>query len=142
MDDESVQSIKIPGRKIVAIAIILIVAAIHAFRLGALLNGEWYLLYYSYFSDIVAPFGFYFALCITDSSIPFLRSWKLKALLVFGASTATEVAQAFGYYALGTTYDTLDIVMFGVGVSMAVALDRLVFARYLSFWDRFDSRTE
>jgi hypothetical protein len=58
----------------------------------------------------------------------------VKALLVFAVSSATEVAQAFGVPLLGGTFDPLDFVMFGLGVVLAVFVDRVVFDRLFPFW--------
>jgi len=48
-------------------------------------------LYYSYFSDIVIPFGMYFLLCPEDVYVRCLRNWRVKALLVIGVASSTEV---------------------------------------------------
>ena len=112
-------------RKAIAISIMLVVALIHLFGLGQIFNGPLYILYHSYFADIIVPFGFYFLLVVVDSDQAWLRGWKVKAALVFGLSTLTEIGQAFGLYTLGVTFDPLDIVMFAFGVSIAVAVDRL-----------------
>lgn len=83
-------------RILVVISMSLTIAAIHFFRFGSYLNGDWYLYYYSYASDILVPFGFYF-----------LLSWKVKATIMFGFSSLTEVMQAFGIHVLGVTFDQL-----------------------------------
>ncbi len=124
-----------PGRVAVIIGIMLVIALIHAFRVGTYLEGRLFTLYYSYFGDIIIPFGIYFLLSINDSTLPFLADWRVKAVAVFVAATFTEVMQAFGFYALGVTYDPLDILMFAIGVLLAVILDRIIFARILPFWD-------
>ena len=106
-------------RTAVVVGIMVAIAMIHAFRLGTYLDGALFTLYYSYFSDVVIPFGMYFLLCLNDITIPRLADWRVKALIVFAASSATEILQAFGFYALGTTYDPLDILMFAIGVLLA-----------------------
>jgi hypothetical protein len=124
------------GRRAVVVALMLVIALAHAFRVGTYLDGTLFTVYYSYFSDIVIPFGMYFLLCLNDVSFPFLRDWRVKALLVFAVSSLTEVMQAFGVPLLGLTYDPLDIVMFGVGTLAAVLVDRVLFERILPFWSR------
>jgi len=119
------------SRLSVGISINLILAAVHIFRLGSYLNGDAYILYYSYASDIMIPIGFYFLLCINDLKKPFLREWYVKALLVFGVTTFTEIMQAFGIYMLGVTFDIFDILMFGIGVLIAAFLDKVVFERMI-----------
>ena len=118
---------------IVAIVVMLLIAAIHIFRVGTYFSGKIFILYYSFFSDIVIPIGIYFMLCINDVSIPSLKSWKTKAAIVFVIAAATEIAQAFGIPLLGSTFDALDFVMFGVGTFLAVGLDK-IFSRVFSFW--------
>jgi hypothetical protein len=61
--------------------------------------------------------------------VHFLRDWRVKAVLVFGAASAAEVLQAFGVPLLGRTFDPLDFVMFGVGVLLAALVDRLLLDR-------------
>jgi hypothetical protein len=108
-----------------------------------------FVLYYGYFSDIVVPFGVYFLLCLVEErvraiilsdapeqvkravspALAFLSDWRMKALLVFGVASFTEVLQAFGVPLLGRTFDPLDFVMFVGGVLLAVLADRLLIER-------------
>jgi hypothetical protein len=78
-------------------------------------------------------------LCINDVSIPILKNWKTKAAIVFVIAAGTEIAQAFGIPILGSTFDPLDFVMFGVGIFIAIGLDYL-FSRVLSFWSFGDEK--
>ncbi len=116
------------------ISIQLVIAAIHAFRLGQIFEGNLYNLYYSYFSDFILPFGTYFLLSANEYSIPFLRHWSVKALAVFSAATLAEILQYFGVYALGVTFDPVDILMYGCGVILAANVDTQVFSRMFKFW--------
>ena len=120
-------------RMAVAIVVILLIAAIHIFRVGSYPSGRLFIFYYSFFSDIVIPIAMYFLLCINDITLPFLKGWMTKAVLVFLIAMATEIAQGFGIPLLGNTFDILDFVMFGIGVLLAVGLDKL-FSKVLSFW--------
>ena len=121
-------------RTAVVASILLIIALVHIFRVGTYLKGLMFTLYYSYFSDIIIPFGMYFLLCLEDMFIRFLRDWWVKALLVFGVASATELLQAFGVPLLGGTFDPLDFVMFGGGVLLAAFVDRCVFGRFFPHW--------
>ena len=118
----------------VAVSIMLLIALVHFFRVGTYLPGSLFTLYYAYFSDIVLPFGMYFLLWMNDVHVPFLRDWRVKAMLVFGVASSTEVLQAFGVPLLGRTFDPLDFVMFGGGVLLAVFVDRLLLDRLLPRW--------
>ena len=124
---------------IVALAVILFIAAIHIFRVGTYFSGRLFILYYSFFSDIVIPIGIYFMLCINELSIPYLKNWIIKAAIVFVIAAATEIAQAFGVPIFGSTFDPLDFVMFGLGIFIAIGLDYL-FSRVFSFWSFGDER--
>ena len=121
-------------RMALIIGIMLVIALVHLFRVGTYLPGSLFTLYYSYFSDIVIPFGMYFLLCLEDVYFRFLRDWRVKALLVFGVASSTEVMQAFGVPLLGQTFDPLDFVMFAGGVLLAALVDRFLFDRLFSFW--------
>jgi hypothetical protein len=106
-----------------------LIALAHIFRVGTYLQAPFSTLYSSYFSDIALPFGIYFLLWMNDGIVPFLRDWRVKAVLVFGIASATELLQALGVPLLGQTFDPIDFVMFGVGVGLAVLADRRVFSR-------------
>ena len=121
-------------RLIVGVVILIVIAAIHAFRIGSYLNGEWYKLYYSYASDIMMPFGMYFLLVINEIRISNLRRWWVKAMIIFVLSSFTELMQAFGIYFLGVTFDYIDIAMFGLGVIIAVILDTQILLRFVPDW--------
>ncbi len=122
------------SRTIVGTIILLLIATMHAFRIGSYLDGDLYLYYYSFASDLIIPFGFYFLLCMQEIKFKFLRNWYVKAGIIFGLSTLTEILQAFGIYFLGVTFDMLDVLMFGIGVLLAVLFDKLLFERLIPFW--------
>jgi len=79
-------------RRAVAVAILVGVAAVHALRAGSYLRGTPHRLYYSYASDILLPLAGYFLLCLSDRSLPFLRNWRAKAVLVFGVDRNISAA--------------------------------------------------
>lgn len=125
----------IRNRKIVGLSIIIIIALIHALRVGKYLEGSKQSFYYSYASDLLIPFGFYFLLCIAQFKHSILKKWFIKALLVFGAATLAEVLQFFKVYALGKTFDPVDILMYCIGVGLAVIIDNVVFKSFIPFWE-------
>ncbi|MGD2102990.1 MAG: hypothetical protein PVG83_12225 [Acidimicrobiia bacterium] len=122
------------GRTVVVVVVMLVIAAIHALRVGTYLEDPLFTFYYSYFSDIVIPFGMYFLLYLSGTQMAFLADWRTRALIVFSVSSLTEVLQAFGVPLLGQTFDPLDFVMFAVGTLLAVVVDRFVFSRVFPFW--------
>ncbi len=119
---------------LIIVAIQIIIALIHAFRLGQVFNGRMYLLYYGYFSDFILPFGTYFLLCLNDAAIPLFRKWYVKAGIIFSVTTIAEICQLFGIEALGVTFDPVDICMYGAGVLIAALVEVKLFAKYFSFW--------
>ena len=121
-------------RKIVGICIMVAIAAMHAFRIGQFLNGDLYIYYYSFASDLILPFGAYFMLSMVEIQFRFLRKWFVKALIVFVVMTFSEIMQIFGFYFFGVTFDILDILMFGISVIVAVFFDKQIFERTLPFW--------
>lgn len=120
------------GRTVAIVTVNLLIALDHFFRLGTLLREPLSRFYYSYFYDVVIPFGMYLLLCLDNVDIRFryLRDWRVKAVLVFGVGSFTEVLQGFGVPILGRTFDPLDFVMFAVGVLLAVLADRFVLDRF------------
>lgn len=118
------------------VVVMVSIGLMHAFRVGQYLNGALYTFFYGYFSDVVLPFGIYFMLEIYDSTIKFLKAWYVKAVIIFAGATLMEILQYFGYYALGVTFDPIDIVMYGVGVLLAALVEVQIFARYLKSWNQ------
>jgi hypothetical protein len=139
MEEKSTLQPYLVKKMIVPIAVVLFIAAIHIFRIGTYFSGKLFILYYSFFSDIVIPIGIYFMLCMNAVFIPRLKNWKTKAAIVFVIAAATEIAQASGIPLLGNTFDPLDFVMFGVGIFIAVGLDKL-FSRVFYFWSFGDEK--
>ena len=123
-------------KRLVILSIMALIAALHIFGPARMAVGFWHDLYYSYFSDLAMPFAFYFLLCAAESQFHFLRRWWIKAILVFGLALTAEILQGFGIYALGRTFDPWDVVMYALGVLLAVAVERGIFARRFSFWNR------
>lgn len=121
-------------RTIVGVVIMLVIAAIHAFRIGQFLNGNLYIYYYSFASDLILPIGSYFMLSMVEIQFKFLRKWFVKALIVFAVMTFSEIMQIFGFYFFGVTFDILDILMFGIGVLIAVLMDKQIFERFILHW--------
>jgi hypothetical protein len=123
-----------PTRVRIGVAINLVIAALHLLDLRTLLGPEFRVVVGSYFSDLTLPFAFYFLLCFVDDQVAALRPALAKAVLVFAASTGAELLQGVGIHALGRTFDPVDIVMYGIGVSCALLLERLVLARFVRNW--------
>ena len=132
---ENENRLTLRNRIIVGLSIITVIALIHIFRVGSYLNGDLYIFYYSYVSDLIIPFGVYFLLCINELHIKILRKWYVKAAIIIGFTTLVEILQLLGIYALGITFDPIDIIVYALGVGIAVIFDRLIFKRLIPFWN-------
>ena len=121
-------------RLAVVFSIVALIAAVHILRIGSYLQGELYDFYYSYFSDFIIPFGYYFLLCANEPHMPFLRRWTVKLAIAFLTPSIAETCQYFELPVLGSTFDPLDYVMYGMGAISAVAVDTQVFSRVFGFW--------
>ena len=121
-------------RRAVIVGIMILIAAAHIVRPGSYLQGELYNYYYSYFSDVVMPFGFYFLLCLDEQWLPLLRHWQVKLAVMFLLPSLAETCQYFGIPVLGSTFDPLDYGMYAIGVASAAVVDRQVFSRIFRFW--------
>lgn len=115
----------------VVVSIAISVALLH-FVTGENYRGPFPEFVNGYLIDILLPFSLYFLLCLNQVSL--LRSWVVKAILVFAVGFVVETAQFYGFPILGQTFDPLDYLMYGLGVLMAVVLDTLVFPRLFEFW--------
>ncbi len=124
----------LPGRRAVIVCIMLLIAAAHVIGFGRYLQGEYYRLYCSYFSDIVMPFGFYFLFCQAELQGPVLRRWETKLALTFLLPAIAETCQFFGIPVLGSTFDPLDYLMYAIGASAAAVVETQVFSRVFHFW--------
>ena len=118
-------------KTIVIVAIMIPIALLH-FVTGEHYRGPYPLFVNGYLLDILLPLGFYFLLCLSENLI--FRSWLVRGALVFGAAFAVEMGQRMGFPLLGRTYDPWDIVMYALGVLLAVGLDTLLFPRVFRFW--------
>lgn len=123
-----------PRRLAIILSIVVLIAVAHILRIGSYLQGEWYNLYYGYFSDLIIPFGFYFLLCANEPRMPILRRWEVKWAIAFLTPSIAETCQYFGIPLLGSTFDLLDYVMYGIGALSAVVVDTQVFSRLFGFW--------
>lgn len=121
-------------KTLIIIFIQFVIAALHLLDLEKWGGESWFRFYYSYFSDIALPFGFYFLLCNIEEQSHQLKRWWVKAVLVFALAGLAEILQFLGVYALGITFDPLDFVMYAIGVLLAAFVDQQVLFRLLPFW--------
>ncbi|MEN8248436.1 MAG: hypothetical protein ABFS32_05855 [Bacteroidota bacterium] len=125
---------QIKKRTYVVVALMLLIATAFIFRPASYLPYKGYILYHSYFADVMLPFGFYFLISLNEKTFPWLRKWWLKVLIIFAGATTSEILQYFDIYAFGVTFDPLDIVAYGTGAMLAAGVDQLVFPKVFGFW--------
>jgi hypothetical protein len=123
-----------PSRKAMIIGLMLLIAAAHVLPIGRSLQGQAYNLFVSYFSDLVLPFGYYFLLSLPGKRQPIIKRWEVKLALVFTMASVAETCQFYGIPVLGSTFDPLDFLMYGIGCTAAAITDRYVFPRLFTTW--------
>ncbi len=121
-------------RRAVIVGIALSVAAAHIIGLGRFLHGPLRVLYSGYFSDLVIPFTFYFLLTAAQVRTPALGRWQTRFGISVVLPSICETCQYFGIPLLGSTFDVLDYVMYGVGALTAVVVDTQLLARVFDWW--------
>jgi hypothetical protein len=89
----------------------------------------------NWFADLAIPFGYYFLLVLAEDQFRPLQKWQVKAIAIFALCSLSETLQFFGIYALATTFDPLDFLMYAIGVSFAAFVDRIIFTRLFRFWN-------
>ena len=94
-----------------------------------------WVLWLSYAKDLIQPFAFFFFLCLGER---WLKTWRGRALIAFAIPALLEIGQGLYYQFSPSRYvgsfDPMDIIMYAVGVGLAVVLEQMVFARKLKFW--------
>lgn len=105
-------------------------------------TGWTYVLYISFFNDLLFPICIYFVLCLFEKWIPQIGPWQVKVILSFLVPASIEIGQLIYqkmgltqvFMAYGGAFDPLDLVVYGAGGSLAALLERRVFAETLRFW--------
>jgi glycopeptide antibiotics resistance protein len=99
-------------------------------------------LWMSYANDLILPFAFYFFLWLVER---WLKTWQARALLAFAVPTLLEFGQGLYPWVSASRYftdryvgafDPLDILMYAIGVGLAVLVEQLIFAKLLKFWQQ------
>lgn len=120
------------SKKIVIVIIMLLIALLHFVKGGHIWGGPFAIFWNGYMFDVVVPFGFYFLLCLIDTS-PF-KYWIFRGSIIFTAASCVEIAQYNGAQIFGSTFDPFDFPMYGIGVILAIIFDLIVFPRIFRFW--------
>jgi hypothetical protein len=98
-----------------------------------------WVLWVSYANDLLLPFAFYFFLWLGER---WLKTWQARALLAFTIPTLMEFVQALypwiseSRYFTGRyvgAFDPLDILMYAIGVGVAVFVEQVIFTKQFIF---------
>ncbi len=95
-----------------------------------------WVLWISYAKDLIQQFASYFFICL---GARWLKTWQVRAVLAFAIPTLLEFGQLL-YYRVSTTphyvgaFDPMDTLIYAISVSLAVVVERHVFAKMLKFW--------
>ena len=111
------------------------VATLFVLRPASRLPHDYYIFYQSFGGDILIPFAFYFILDISAADWRLLRLWPIKFIIVFAGASTSELLQFFGIYAFGVTFDYWDFLMYFLGATLAVLVDRVILPQFLSNWE-------
>jgi hypothetical protein len=122
------------SRLLLGLSIVLFIAALHVIAVGSYLPLEMRGVYASYFSDVAIPLAFYFILCAAERRPPWMRRWQARLAASVLLPSIAETCQWGGIPLLGSTFDPMDYLMYGIGAGLGVALDAQVFARMFAFW--------
>ncbi len=80
-----------------------------------------------YLIDILLPMNLYLLLQISlRKRLSVYRSRVTGAVLTFSFGIMVELLQFYGIHFLGSTYDPLDILMYGTGVASGILIDLVI----------------
>lgn len=92
-------------------------------------------LWAGYANNLIQPFAFYFFLCLAER---WLKTWQVRALIAFAIPTLFEIYQGLYYQFTPTRYvgsfDLLDILVYAIGVGLAILIERKIFAKLITSW--------
>ena len=120
-------------KKLVIVLINLFIGGLH-FLTGSQYRGPFPGFVNGYLIDILLPFALYFLICLVDLRI--FKHWWARATVPFLIGVKVEVAQYYGLPIFGQTFDPLDLLAYGTGVTLAVLTDKLLLSRFFVFWNQ------
>jgi len=108
------------NRKIIVVFIAVVVGLLH-FLTGPKYRGPFPSFINGYMIDILLPFSMYLVLGVANQSI--IRSGVARGVFVFAIGAITETMQYFGVPIFGRTFDSLDYLMFVIGIGLAAIFE-------------------
>jgi hypothetical protein len=114
-------------RKAVIVTIALFVGALH-FIIPPDYQGPFHEFIHYYLIDILLPFSMYLIAGLIEHSLLGAR-WT-RAISVFGFGVTVETLQYYDIDVFGSTFDPMDIVMYGIGVVSGIVFERVVLTHF------------
>ncbi len=112
------------------VAISLFVGLLH-FLIGPNYQGILKHFIRGYLIDILLPFNLYLLLQISlRKKIAVTKSRIIGAVFTLSFGTIVEILQLNKIEFLGSTYDPLDILMYGTGVGLGIIMDLTIINRF------------
>jgi hypothetical protein len=112
------------------VGISLFIALLH-FIIGPDYNGIYKHFVRGYLIDLLLPMNIYLLLQISlRKKISIVKSRVIGALFTFLIGLIVEILQLFKIEFLGSTYDPLDIVMYGIGVMIGLLVDYTIIDKF------------
>ena len=112
------------------VAISLFVGLLH-FLIGPDYQGILKHFIRGYLIDILLPFNLYLLLQISlRKKIPVTKSRIIGAVITLSFGTIAEILQLNKIEFLGSIYDPLDILMYGIGVGLGIIVDLTIINRF------------
>jgi len=114
----------------IVVGVSLFVGLLH-FMIGPNYNGLYKHFIKGYLVDILLPMNLYLLLQISlRKNFSILRSRIIGALFTFLFGLTVEILQLYEIKFLGSTYDHLDILMYGIGVILGLLIDFLIIDKF------------
>jgi hypothetical protein len=112
------------------VGISLFIVLLH-FIIGPDYNGIYKNFVRSYLIDLLLPMNVYLLLQISlRKKISIVKSRVIGALFTFLIGLIVEILQLFKIEFFGSTYDPLDIVMYGIGVMLGLLVDYTIIDKF------------
>lgn len=112
------------------VAISLFVGLLH-FVIGPDYQGIFRHFIRGYLIDILLPMNLYLLLQIAlRKDISVSKARIAGAIFTFSFGTTVEIVQFYKIEFLGSTYDPWDIVMYGIGIGLGIAIDLAIIDKF------------
>lgn len=84
-----------------------------------------------YLIDLILPMNLYLLLQISlRKKVSVVKSRVVGAIFTFSFGVIVEILQLLKIKFLGSTYDPLDIVMYGIGIMIGLLIDYTIIDKY------------